>query len=900
MDYLYLAPVEGLFHELSFPENLEFSDTVELTDHHVLDGNLKFWSELLNINRISGLLDKLEDNVLTSWGNTPQYLSIVENKALFLENISRAKQGICEQNISQQSFFSYLETISILCKLYSDLVFYPHILNIQNGFELMDYSSHDIFDNCLHTGKNPYLSFVENTIFPLILKYKPQVLFLEGRPGFYNMAVAKLTKRYLPNTHISITRHSSEYYSMNKITRYLQKNDVLFRMVDSVILEYFSETEATLISCICSGNNDLGNVGNILFKKENAEAISLTPSKVPQSREKIQVYYRSPNQQKNLEIPPDQIVDIRLEPYVKCHWNKCTFCGINKKYTYIDSSYDPDDFTNRIKQIRQIIEKGVKYIWFIDEALPAYKLKKLAECFIDMDIQVKWQARCRIDRQLLNEKMVQVFSRAGLTELRMGLESASINVLRDMNKFEDDFSLDLVEQIVALYSNYNISIHFPMIIGFPTETVSDRQKTYHFLSELKEKYPLFTFNINIFQLDVCSDVFKRWDHYMVSKIQFPCKVNVFLGNWVGFSTYENNALLTDEQDQFMREKLYPWMPGNSLVKPHIFYRLSETIRNTLIWKSKALSDERKCYYSSMRLKTAENLTITLNRASNIYIIYNWTNHHYMKGNELLVNVVREWNTSKSVIKGIDNLILNNHGKYTEDDLVVLIKKLIYYGFLSEENAKEKGHDSLHSFYNTMYTTEEFPYRLQTDSMLLNWKEFIPVGRVLDLGIGMGKNVEYLLNEGNYVVGVDYSEVAIHKLKATYPSSKCEFLHEDINTFMIQPASFSLIICSLVFSHLSEEQVVKLSRRMIDGLIPNGCIYICDLSEKDPMHQLEKCPNSQRRQITKEDILDLFDELEIIDIVDSFQKEPQRVDYGGYFGLIRFLGRKSRKGGVPHE
>lgn len=891
MDYLYLAPVEGLFHELSFPENLEMSDTLELTDNKVLDGNLKFWSELFDINKITDLLDKLEDNILTSWGNIPQYLSIIQNKSLFLENISKAKQGICDQNISQQSFFSYLETISILCKLYSDLVFYPHILNIQSGFVLMDYSSAEIFDNCLNAARNPYLFFVENTIFPLILKYKPKVLFLEGRPSFYNMAVAKLTKRYLPNTHISLTRHSSEYYSLNKITCYLQKNDVLFKMADSIILEYFSETETALVNCICSGSNNFENVGNLLVKKEGVNEIFLTPNAVPQNKDKIQVYFRSSNQHENLEISPNQIVDLRLEPYVKCHWNKCSFCGINKKYSYNDSNYDSDDFTKRVEQIKYITTKGVKYIWFIDEALPVYKLKKLAECFVDKDIQVKWQARCRIDRQLLNEEMVQLFSEAGLTELRMGLESASINVLKDMNKFENDFSLNLVEQIVELYSKYDISIHFPMIIGFPTETVSDRRKTYNFLSELKEKYPLFTFNINIFQLDVCSDVFKKWDSYTISKIEFPCKTTEFLGNWVNYSTYKNSASLMDEQDQFMREKLYPWMPDNSLVKPHIFYRLSETIRNTLIWKSKALSDERKIYYSSMHLKTVDNLTITFNSVHNIYIIYNWKNHHYMKGNQLLVNVVKEWDTSQSVTKGISNLISKNSGQCSEDDLVILIKKLIYYEFLSEESAGEKGHDSLQSFYNTMYQNEDFPYRLQTDSMLYNWKEFIPIGKVLDLGIGMGKNIEYLLSEGNYVVGVDYSEVAINKLKARYPSPKCEFLNEDINTFNIQPSSFSLIICSLVFSHLNEDQTVKLSQRMIDGLIPNGCIYICDLSEKDPMHQLEKCPNSQRRQITKEYILDLFDELEIIDIVDSFQKEPKRVDYGGYFGLIRFLGRK---------
>lgn len=896
MDYLYLAPMDGLFHEFSSPENLETANTIGILNNNIIDGNLKFWNELLSIKKIEALLNQLDNNILTEWADIPQYLSINSNKELFLENVSHAKYEICDQNIPQQTFFSYLETLSITCKLYSDLIFYPHTLDLQNGFLLNEYSSSEIFNNCLNAAKNPYLNFIEAEILPLILKHKPKVLFLLGKPSFYNMAVAKLTKKHLPDTHISISRHSSEYYSMNKITDYLQKNDILFKMIDSIVLEYFRETEEKLVEFICNKDGEIENIGNIMYRNNTQEVI-INPKIIPQDKDKIQVYYRSSNQQKGLEISPDTLVDIHLEPYVKCHWNKCTFCGINKKYSYNDTIYEPTDFIKRLEQVKSVTLNGVKYIWFIDEAISVSKLKKLAKYIVTECIHIKWQARCRIDDQLLDEDMVRLFAISGLTELRMGLESASINVLKDMNKFEEPFSLDLVTEIVALYSKYGISIHFPMIIGFPTETIADRQKTYAFLSELKEKYPLFTFNINIFQLDVCSEVFKRWDRYALYKIEFPCNTNEFLGNWANYSAYTDNTILSDEQDQFMREKLTPWMPEKSILKPHIFYRLSETIRNTLIWKSKKLLDDNKVFYSYMYLKTADNLTVSFNETQDTYIIYNWDNHHYMKGNQLLVEVLQEWNVPQNVTKGISNLCLNHSGIYSEDDLVILIRKLIYYEYLIEVNSTEKEITSLQSFYNNMYKTEIFPYRLQPDTMLRNWKNFIPVGKVLDLGIGMGKNVDYLLDEGNTIVGVDYSEVAIKKLMKKYSSPKCEFINDDINTFNIPPSSFSLIICSLVFSHLNEKQIKKLSRKMIDGLVPNGCIYICDLSEKDPMHKMEKCPTSKRRILTSKYILDLFQELEIIDIVDSFQKEPKRVDYGGYFGLINFLGRKNEKGGT---
>ena len=84
----------------------------------------------------------------------------------------------------------------------------------------------------------------------------------------------------------------------------------------------------------------------------------------------------------------------------------------------------------------------------------------------------------------------------------------------------------------------------------------------------------------------------------------------------------------------------------------------------------------------------------------------------MKGNQFLVEVLQEWNVPQNVTKGISNLCLNHSGIYSEDDLVILIRKLIYYEYLIEVNSTEKEITSLQSFYNNMYKTEIFPYRLQ--------------------------------------------------------------------------------------------------------------------------------------------------------------------------------------------
>lgn len=125
-----------------------------------------------------------------------------------------------------------------------------------------------------------------------------------------------------------------------------------------------------------------------------------------------------------------------------------------------------------------------------------------------------------------------------------------------------------------------------MIVGFPSERVEERIETYTFLSTLRNRYKNVSYNINVLMLDVASDLFKNFQKYNISSIRFPCSPSEFLGNMVDFDcldTLESRESIDIKRNEFMRDTLYPWMPITAQIKPNIFYRLSETIRNTLIW-----------------------------------------------------------------------------------------------------------------------------------------------------------------------------------------------------------------------------------------------------------------------------------------------------------------------------
>ena len=277
--------------------------------------------------------------------------------------------------------------------------------------------------------------------------------------------------------------------------------------------------------------------------------------------------------------------------------------------------------------------------------------------------------------------------------MRLGLESASLNILRAMNKFDEDFSFEIVEKICAAYSDAGISIHFPMIIGFPGENSYERKKTYDYLHYLCEKYPLVSFNLNVFNLDISSHIFCCPDKYEIKEIYYPCPLQDFLGNILQWDRgHDLEKQLFVERDQYMREILYPWMPADASVKPHIFYRLSETARHTLRWKFQGNSAISISDDSSINPQTEllfpSTLVYGFDTKRNVYVIYNWQTHHYMIGNEHLIFILNFFKTAHTISDAIDYLTIYDPNVYILKDLNILFLKLYQRGYLTDFKREE--------------------------------------------------------------------------------------------------------------------------------------------------------------------------------------------------------------------
>ena len=873
-----VSNIGGLYHEFFDPAPKLLNDAVEVKDFR-LDGTGMFWSDFFKRHRIESVVDALKSNAHAEPWQRPQYRAILADPQRFLEQAINAPVEICSPACTPRHFFSCLETMTILCQLYSDFETAPFRLSLEDGYQLDSCSSDTLYQQSLHPRANPYLSFVDQSILPAIDEASPDVLFLEGMPSHYLAAVAMRTRLRFPNVHICLTRHDSEYYSINKITAFLKQNHILFQMVDSVVLEYFEETESALIEALSAGK-ELLYVPNLLYRAPDGN-ICETRFETPADRTRARIYARSAG----------LTADMHLEPFSKCHWNQCTFCGINKKYHHEDSFSTGESFQMKLAQIKRL-SKTYPYLWFVDEALAPEQLRTLAQGLLANDIKVCWQARCRASRALLGNGLPELLYEAGLRELRIGLESASYPILKLMHKFEDGFRLDLMEAIIRKYTELGVSIHCPMILGFPRETQGDRQKTYEFLSEMHKKYPLFTFNLNILCLDVSSPLFHHWAEYQIQEIRFPCEPQYFLGNWVPWMPSSAKHEIEAERQSFMREQLYPWLPANALTPPTILYRLSETARCTLLWKASGMWDNESVFSFAMTLQTAPSLTVS-QEADDLYLIYCWESHHYMHGNRFLLELLEAFREPQNATAAIKSLVARNSAVFRYEELPDLICRMFDHGYLTGIYRPFEGTKAqrVKDAYNQMYKTGTYLYELSTERILTENQNLLSPGEALELGVGMGRNIPFLLERGLYVTGVDLSDVAIKKLREQY-GSQGRFEIQDVRSFPIPPSHYTLIVCSMVLSYLDDAELAVIAERIKQGLKPGGCLFIKDLSSDDPLAGIPEPRTVERRNFfTREKILRFFGGLIPIEVSLSLRHEPHRLGCGGYFDLVSYFGQK---------
>ena len=135
-------------------------------------------------------------------------------------------------------------------------------------------------------------------------------------------------------------------------------------------------------------------------------------------------------------------------------------------------------------EFKTIAQYGIQYVWFVDDNfllgtsnLNAF-LKKLAE----VNQGIKWMSFIRADA--LKNVDFKLLRRSGCIEVQLGLESADLQILKNMNKKANPETYrTVIENLLKV--GINCSCYF--IFGFPGETAETAERTRNFIQSIE--YP---------------------------------------------------------------------------------------------------------------------------------------------------------------------------------------------------------------------------------------------------------------------------------------------------------------------------------------------------------------------------------------------------------------------------
>jgi anaerobic magnesium-protoporphyrin IX monomethyl ester cyclase len=143
--------------------------------------------------------------------------------------------------------------------------------------------------------------------------------------------------------------------------------------------------------------------------------------------------------------------------------NECTFCwrmmGRSVRFRSVDR------LINEIKYLRS--KYDVDSYLFLDECINASRRKAamLSESLVKSGLVAPWYSHARSD--LFDQEVAYKFRRSGCIGLNFGIESASPEMLKVMNK---NVSVEAAKKAVAVSEQENIAAQCTFIIGTPGET----------------------------------------------------------------------------------------------------------------------------------------------------------------------------------------------------------------------------------------------------------------------------------------------------------------------------------------------------------------------------------------------------------------------------------------------
>ena len=167
----------------------------------------------------------------------------------------------------------------------------------------------------------------------------------------------------------------------------------------------------------------------------------------------------------------------------------CTFCDVH----YAWPNYSKRSVKHIVGEIVYLWETKQVFTFTFTDSLINGNLKEFKElclAIIDLLEQKKLPDQLHImgqficwKKDLFDEELYALMSKAKINELFVGIESGSNSVLKDMRK---GIKRDDIVTMIHFFHKYNIKSHLLIIIGYITETYDDFMETMNLFKEFKQ------------------------------------------------------------------------------------------------------------------------------------------------------------------------------------------------------------------------------------------------------------------------------------------------------------------------------------------------------------------------------------------------------------------------------
>lgn len=241
-----------------------------------------------------------------------------------------------------------------------------------------------------------------------------------------------------------------------------------------------------------------------------------------------------------------------------CYWHRCAFCDVTLDYV---KSYQMTNIKNLFNGLySQCMQKNIRGIHFVDEAMPPVAMVKFAKENIEKESPLAWWGNVRFEKTY-SYQMAQILSAGGLMGVSGGIEIATGSGLDKISKGTD---LESIVSACCAFKEAGILIHAYMIYGYYGETEQDTINSMETLRQLFATGLIDSCFWHKFVLTRHSRIYSEWLQGMHKDlVPSEDKSGIFAKNGMHFKG-ENRLAKFGEG---LNNALQHWMHGEKLNSP---------------------------------------------------------------------------------------------------------------------------------------------------------------------------------------------------------------------------------------------------------------------------------------------------------------------------------------------